>query len=76
MALMLATTASILTMGTSANELTADEFLPNDPLFEQLSYPESIADAEIEAAQAMKEMLIQTFDLKPIHVDHHHSDDN
>ena len=58
MALLLAATTSILTMGTSANELTADEFLPSDPLFEQLNYPESIADAEIEAAQAMKEMLI------------------
>ena len=68
MALMLAATA-VLTMGTSTNELSADEFLPNDSLFDQLNHPETIADTEIEAAQAMKEMLIQTFDLKPIHID-------
>ena len=68
MALMLAASA-VLTMGTSGNELSAEEFLPDDPLFDQLNYPDTIADSEIEAAQAMKEMLITTFDLKPIHVD-------
>ena len=49
MALMLAASA-VLTMGTSGNELSADEFLPNDPLFDQLNYPDTIADSEIEAA--------------------------
>ena len=49
MALMLAATA-VLTMGTSTNELSADEFLPNDSLFDQLNHPETIADTEIEAA--------------------------
>ena len=68
MALMLAASA-VLTIGTSGNELSADEFLPNDLLFDQLNYPDTISDTEIEAAQAMKEMLITTFDLKPIHVD-------
>jgi len=49
MALMLAATA-MLTTGASANELSADEFLPNDPLFDQLNYPGTIANTEIEAA--------------------------
>ena len=49
MALMLAAMA-VFTTGTPANELSADEFLPNDPLFDQLNYPGTIADTEIEAA--------------------------
>ena len=49
MALMLAASA-VLTMGTSGNELSAEEFLPDDPLFDQLNYPDTIADSEIEAA--------------------------
>ena len=50
-------------------ELFPANFPETDPLYEQLFATHAGPEEESEAAEAMKQMLIQVFDLKPIHVE-------
>ena len=53
---------------SDALELFPTKFPVTDVLYEQLEAPVA-GPEESEAAEAMKQMLIQLFNLKPIHVD-------
>lgn len=64
---MSATFASSIT--DDVTELFPTKFPATDALYEQLDATVAGPEEETEAAAAMKNLLIEMFDLKPIHVD-------